>query len=65
MCVQQKKYGFMLITHTVYKYIMYLISNIVNLIKIPTFVLLNYPEIAKMRKMVYRLCTKMTTYTMI
>ena len=65
MCVQQKKYGFMLITHTVYKYIMYLISSIVNLIKIPTFVLLNYPEIAKMRKMVYRLCTKMTTYTMI
>ena len=40
--------GFMLITRNVHKYIRYLISNYINSIKIPTLVLLNYPEIAKM-----------------
>ena len=48
MYLQQKKYGYMLITRNVYKYIMYLI---INLIKMHTLVLLNYPEIDKMCKM--------------
>ena len=55
MCLQQQKYGFMLITRNVYKYIICLISNYCEFDYKTYIRLLNYPEIAKMCKTLYRL----------